>query len=240
MTSIQFERVYDLSVLTYTGMQMHPAEEAVGARTVVQRHDSPEDMPSMCGGGSGPEPGWPIYHDLQMTTHTGTHIDGTVHFNKFGKGIDEFPPEAFMGRGVVLDFTHFPDRARITGDHLAKAEPAIEEGDILIINTGWHKRFGSREYATLHPGIDGVAAERFLLDKKIKMIGMDTICVEPGSEEDHWEHPLHRVCLIENEILLIENLGGQIDEVTGSRCYIVALPVKLQADAAPARVIALV
>ena len=78
-----------------------------------------------------------------------------------------------------------------------------------------------------------------MLEKKIKMIGMDTICVEPGSEQDHWDHPLHRVCLIENEILLIENLGGQIDEVTGKRCYIMALPIKLKADSGPARVIAL-
>ena len=35
MNVIQFERVYDLSVLTYSDMQMHPAEEAAGARTLV-------------------------------------------------------------------------------------------------------------------------------------------------------------------------------------------------------------
>jgi kynurenine formamidase len=144
-----------------------------------------------------------------------------------------------MGPGVVLDFRHANDRAPITGEDLEKAQPRIEEGDILIINTGRHKRFGTMEYGTLHPGLDGVAVETFLLEKKIKMIGMDTICVEPGSEQDHWDHPLHRVCLIENEILLIENLGGEIDEVTGKRCYIMALPVRLKADSGPARVIAL-
>jgi kynurenine formamidase len=42
-----------------------------------------------------------------------------------------------------------------------------------------------------------------------------------------------------NEILLIENLGGQIDEVTGRRCYVMALPILLKADSGPARVIAL-
>ncbi len=239
MNSIQFERVYDLSVMTYTDMQMHPAEEAAGARVVVERHLMPDDVPPMCGGGEGPAPGWPIYHDVQITTHTGTHVDGTWHFNKNGKAIYEFPLEAFMGPAVVLDMRHLPDRTPITGDDLEKAEPKIEEGDIVIINTGWHKRFGTREYGTLHPGIDGEAAEEFLLRKKIKMIGMDTICVEPGSEQDHWAHPLHRVCLIENEILLIENLGGEIDAVTGRRCYIMALPILLKADSGPARVVAL-
>jgi len=239
MNKLAYEKVYDLSVLTYSDMQLHPAEEAAGARAVIERHLMPEGMPPMCGGGRGPAPGWPIYHDVQITTHTGTHVDGTVHFRKQGKRIDEFPLDAFMGKGVVLDFRHLADCYAITGEDLEKAEPEIEEGDILIINTGWHKQFGTKAYSTLHPGLDGVAVEKFLLEKKIKMIGMDTICVEPGSEEDHWNHPLHRVCLIENDILLIENLGGEIDGVTGKRCFIMALPVKLKADSGPARVVAL-
>ena len=143
-----------------------------------------------------------------------------------------------MGKSVVLDFRHIEDCAPINGEDLEKAEPKIEEGDILIINTGRHRQFGTTEYGTLHPGLDGNSVERFLLEKKIKMIGMDTICVEPGSEESHWDHPLHRVCLIENEILLIENLGGEIDQVTGKRCYIMALPIKIKADSGQARVVA--
>jgi len=111
-------------------------------------------------------------------------------------------------------------------------------GDI-IINTGCRSRFGGKEYRTLHTGVDGEAVKEFLVRKHIKMTGMDTICVEPGSEQDHWDHPPHRVCLIESGILLIEDLGGEIDQVTGRRCYIVALPTRLKADSGPARVVAL-
>ena len=238
MSNIRFEKVYDLSVPIYTDMQLHPAEEAAGARAFVERHDMPEGTPPMGEAGKEPEPGWPIYHDVQITTHTGTHVDGTWHFKKQGKRIDEFPLDAFMGKGVVLDFRHLEDCAPIRGEDLEKAEPKIEEGDILILNTGRHTQFGTTEYGTLHPGLDGNSVEKFLLEKKIKMIGMDTICVEPGSEESHWDHPLHRICLIENEILLIENLGGEIDEVTGKRCYIMALPIKLRADSGQSRVVA--
>ena len=238
MNEIKFERIYDLSVLVYSDMQLHPAEEAAGAQARVEQHDFPDDLPSMCGGGRGPEPGWPIYHDLELTTHTGTHVDATWHFNKRGKRIDEYPIDAFVGKGVVLDFRHLEDCAPIKAEDLEKAEPEVNEGDILIINTGRHKQFGTPEYSTKHPGLDGNSVEEFLLKKKIKMIGMDTICVEPGSEQSHWDHPLHRVCLIENEILLIENLGGEIDAVTGKRCYIIALPLKLKADGGPAKVIA--
>jgi hypothetical protein len=33
-------------------------------------------------------------------------------------------------------------------------------------------------------------------------------------------------------------VGGQIDEVTGKRCYVMAFPVLLKADSGPCRVVA--
>ncbi len=239
MENLIFERAYDLSTLTYTGMQMHPSEEGAGERVLLQTHNSPLHMPTMKTERGGPELGWPIHTNLTMTTHTGTHVDGSIHFNKFGKRIDEWPLDKFMGKGVVLDFRHLDDCHPITPDDLMKASPVIEEGDILIINTGRHKEFGTPAYARRHPGIDGNACREFILEKKIKMIGIDTICVEPCAEQTHWEHATHRICLIENEIPIIENLGGEIDLVSGKRCYIMALPLKLYADASPSRVIAL-
>ena len=228
-----------MSILLYSGMQMHPAEDAVGARSRVLTQGFPLHLPRMQGPKGGPEPGWPIFHNLELTSHTGTHIDAPWHFNKQGKRMDQLPIDLFMGKGVVLDFRRLEDCASIKAEDLERAKPEIESGDILIINTGRHKQYGAPEYATKHPGLDGDSVEPFLVKKKIKMIGMDTICVEPGAEFDHWPHALHRVCLIQNEIPLIENLGGEIDEVTGKRCWIMAFPLKLVADASIARVVAL-
>ncbi len=238
MNKIEFENVYDLSILVYTDMQLHPSETSAGARARVTLHHSPMHMPTMRNEKGGPVPGWPIHHDLQLTTHTGTHVDSTWHFNKNGLRIDEMPLDAFMGKAVVLDFRHVEDCYGITGEDLEKVEPKVEEGDILIVNTGWHKKYGTKEYLTKHPGIDGDSVKEFLLDKKVKMVGTDTMCPEPCGEFDHWNHPLHRVCLIENKIPLIENLGGDIDKVTGKRCFIMALPLKLMADGSPSRVVA--
>lgn len=239
MNNIEFDRVYDLSIPVYSDMQLHPAEAGAGVRSRVLTHGFPMHMPSMANERGGPKPGWPIFHDLILTTHTGTHVDGSWHFNQDGKRIDEWPLEKFMGKAVVLDFRHLEDCYSIQAGDLDKASSKIEEGDILIINTGRHKDYGTPAYTEKHPGIDGNSCKEFILDKKIKMIGLDTICVEPCSEQSHWEHALHRVCLIENEIPLIENLGGEIDELAGKRCYVMALPLKLRADSGLARVIAL-
>ena len=239
MNTIQFEKVYDLSVLVYSDMQLLPAESSTGARSRVLLHNSPIHMPTMKNEKGGPEVGWPIHHNLELTTHTGTHVDAPWHFNKYGRRLDEMPVDAFMGKAVVLDFRDLEDCYAIKAEDLENATPEIEEGDILIINTGRHKQYGTEAYLTKHPGLDGDSVRDFLLDRKIKMIGMDTMCVEPGSEQDHWNHPLHRVCLIENEIPLVENLGGEIDELSGKRCYIMALPLKLMADGGLSRVVAL-
>ena len=205
MNEINFQKVYDLSVLVYNDMQLHPAIEGAGVHSRVLMHGFPVHLPSMGSAKGGPEFGWPIFHDLELTTHTGTHVDSTWHFNKHGKRIDEFPIDKFMGKGVVLDFRHLEDCAPIKAEHLEKTEPVIEDGDILIINTGRHTQYSTPEYNSTHPGLDGESVEKFLLEKNIKMIGMDTMCVEACDEHSHWTHPLHRICLIENEILLIEN-----------------------------------
>ena len=54
----------------------------------------------------------------------------------------------------------------IKAEDLEKARPEIEEGDIVIINTGWHKKWGTPEYNTEHAGFDGESVGPFLLKKK--------------------------------------------------------------------------
>ena len=104
MNEIKFDKVYDLSVLVYNDMQMHPAEAASGCRSRVFTHGFPMHLPPIRNEQGGPEPGWPIHSDLMLTTHTGTHVDAPYHFNKHGRRIDELPLDLFMGKAVVLDF----------------------------------------------------------------------------------------------------------------------------------------
>jgi len=200
MTEVKFEKIYDLSVLVYSDMPLHPAIEGAGVHARVLMHGFPVHLPLMASPKGGPEFGWPIFHDLELTTHTGTHIDAPWHFNKRGRRIDELSIDTFVGKGVVLDFRHLEGPVPIKAEDLQNAKPEIEKGDIVIINTGWHKKWGAPEYNTEHAGLDGESVGPYLLKTGVKMIGMDTMCVEPGSEFSHWPHPMHRICLIENEI----------------------------------------
>jgi kynurenine formamidase len=144
---------------------------------------------------------------LNLTSHSGTHIDAPFHMLREGKKLDEFPLEHFIGEGIVLD--------------IREGEPdlsEIKEGDIVLFCAGE----------------DGALSEKTalgLLDKKVKMVGIDS----PSPDKPPFE--IHKL-LMKNDILIVENLFN-LERILGKRCMLYILPLKLRdADAAPCRAVA--
>lgn len=71
----------------------------------------------------------------------------------------------------------------------------------------------------------------YLVERKIKMIGVDA-----GSVDNTDGFPIHKI-LLGGNVLIIENLTN-LDKLTGKELKVYALPIKLDIDGAPARVIA--
>jgi len=129
----------------------------------------------------------------------------------------------------------------------------VRPRDVVIVNTGWHKRYeDSEDYFCRAPGFVPSAGEWFV-EKKVKVIGHDTQAndhplataigpqrngpLHPHLADEYkrwsggrdwkddfpeWE-PVHRI-LFNNGILGIENVGGDIDKVTGRRCTFALFP----------------
>ena len=86
--------------------------------------------------------GWAVEF-VALSTRSGTHLDAPYHYHPtMDKGvraltIDEIPLEWCLGEGVVLDFRHKPDGARITAKdlekELARIEHEIKPLDIVLI-----------------------------------------------------------------------------------------------------------
>src|SRR6516165_4174125 len=139
-------------------------------------------------------------------------------------------------------------------DDLEKAAgSAVRPRDVVIVNTGWHKVYeDSEDYFCRAPGFVPSAGEWFV-EKKVKVVGHDTQAndhplataigpqrngpLHPHLAEEYkawsggrdwkedfpdWE-PVHRI-LFKNGILGIENVGGDIDKVTGKRCTFALFP----------------
>lgn len=157
------------------------------------------------------------FNDFKLTfgMHVGTHIDAPFHMIENGKKISEIESEKFIGRGVMVDFKNL-------------SAYDIEEGDIVLIKTGFSDRFNSPEYFENYPQLPKEFAEE-LVKLKVKMAGFDS----PSPDKPPFE--IHKL-LLGNGILIIENLTN-FDKLVGKEFEIMAFPTKFETDAAPARVI---
>lgn len=165
------------------------------------------------------------YNDnfVSMGTHVGTHIDAPFHMIDSGKTLDQIPINQFIGRGRLIEVE---DR---TFDLGKVKQVGIEAGDIVLFNTGIISDYHNAKYFTDYPEIPEKIAN-FLVDKKVKIVGMD-MC-----SPDHSPYKIHKI-LLNGGVLIIENLTN-LDQLAGKEFTVYALPLKLQLDGAPVRVIA--
>jgi kynurenine formamidase len=152
---------------------------------------------------------------------------------------------------------------------LEAARPAIREHDIVIVNTGSHANWGdSEDYFGYSPGLYKEAAE-WLVARNVKLVGVDVQALDhplgtklvahgPGptlphlmdecraetgrdvmADFPHWE-PAHKI-LMTNGIPGVENVGGEIDAITGQRCTFMIFPWRWPGgDGSGVRVVAVV
>lgn len=162
-------------------------------------------------------------HYISVGTHVGTHIDAPRHMIAGGKSLDQIKVEQFTGRGVYIKIENK------TFDLNKIKEVDIRVGDIVLFNTGMSEIYNTANYFEGYPAISEEVAH-YLVDKKVKMVGVDTCSV------DHEEFITHKI-LLGSEILIIENLTN-LEELAGEEFKIYAFPLKLQIDASPVRVVA--
>lgn len=164
-------------------------------------------------------------HLVSFDIHSaGTHIDAPWHMVDDGKTLDQMPIEQFVGRGVYIKV----ENGKFDLDIVKQA--AVQAGDIVLFHTGMDSLFGQDEYYANHPAITEDIAN-YLIDQNIKMVGVD-MC-----SPDNDPFPIHRL-LLGQEILIIENLTNLGALADAGEFTVYALPLKLQLDGAPARVVA--
>lgn len=162
-------------------------------------------------------------HYVCIGTHVGTHVDAPRHMVANSKSLDQISVDAFVGRGVYIKI----ENKKFEIEQVKRAD--IQEGDIVLFHTGMSDVYHDSEYYENYPAITEDIAN-YLVEKKIKMVGVDMCSV------DHEPFPVHRI-LLKNDILIIENLTN-LAMLEGNKFQVYALPIKLQIDGAPARVIA--
>ncbi|MEE2665867.1 MAG: cyclase family protein [Myxococcota bacterium] len=193
-------------------------------------------------------------HRFRGAEHGGTHLDAPIHFAEGAAAVDALHPSELSGPALLIDVTGACERDRdyqiSQADFLAwEAEHGpLPRSAIVLLRTGtaryWPERArylgtelrGPEGVAALHfPGLDPLAAEWLVRDRRIRAIGIDTASIDYGPSRDFRSHRV----LFAAGIPAFENLAN-LEKLPYTGFSIVALPMKIAGGSgAPLRIVAL-
>jgi kynurenine formamidase len=204
-----------------------------------------------------------VYHarDGVLSQHitanmqTSTHVNAPINMIQGGADVAQLSIDHFFGNGIVIDV---PKKRweLVTAADLEVSGSRVREGDLVFICTGWHARYSdSMEYFGEAPGLD-VSAAKWLVDRKVKLVGVDTAAVDHPMATSlaahrggplirrlpkHYETltgrdakqdfpdwmPAHRM-LLSAGVPTVENVGGQLQVLAGKRATFHAMPWRFE------------
>lgn len=166
---------------------------------------------------------------LDISSHTGTHIDAPAHMLKNGKTLERFSLESFTGKGIVADISS-KSLQNINIDDIIFLEKFRGKIDFILFNTGWSSFWKDTRYLKDFPGLTAETAG-WLTSFHLKGIGIDTISIDRINSRDYSVHKI----LMEQNLLIIENLTN-LKKIAGDIFTFFCMPVKFkQADGSPVR-----
>jgi arylformamidase len=173
---------------------------------------------------------------ISMSTHQGTHLDVPFHFYDDGKTVDQMPLDRFYGAASLIDLApggYLPAKTLITVEMLAPHAAKFQAGTKVIYRTGWDRTFGTPECFTDFPTLT-LEAARWIAQRRIGLLGMDTLTPSTDWKEVHWALLAKDV-----EIVIVEGLTN-LDRLP-AQFTLAAFPLNIQGrDGSPIRAVAIV
>ncbi|RFU37411.1 cyclase family protein [Actinomadura logoneensis] len=166
---------------------------------------------------------------LHLGSQSGTHVDAPFHIDDALPRLAELPLERFAGPVVLMDATGLAGREIGPG----LLPDGLRPGAVLLVRTGWSRRWGSAEYWTSHPYLAAETAAA-IIGAGVRTVGLDTASADPSGSL-----AAHRV-LLGASAVICENLTG-LERITGP-AEVTLFPLRLEGahagDGAPVRAVA--
>ena len=166
---------------------------------------------------------------INMSVHSGTHVDAPFHFLPGGKGIEQLDLDVLIGPAIVYDLS---DRTNVI-DAQTLQNLKIAKGTRRVLFKTRNSRYWADGTKEFHPDFVGVDLDgaNYLVEFGIKLIGMDYLSVSPYKKS----RPTHEA-LLNKEIIIVEGLN--LSEINPGPYQLYCFPLKLKgSDGAPARVV---
>lgn len=162
---------------------------------------------------------------LNMSVHSGTHIDAPFHFVADGNTIDQLPVERFIGPALVYAVEA---ERYITKEHVAGIR--LDGATRVLFKTRNSALLHKQEYDPDFVAFS-VQAAQSLVELGVELVGLDYLSVAHADEQV----PVHRAFL-DHGVVLLE--GIDLSEVAPGRYELMCLPIPLgDSDGAPCRAV---
>jgi arylformamidase len=167
--------------------------------------------------------------ELRIGTHTGTHVDPPVHFVDGAEGIDRVPLESLVGDAIVADLRGIGGPLPASALQGLGLPAGVTRLLLRTDNSDLWRRPRPVEFPDEYTSV-GLDAATWLVDRGIRLIGVDFLSVEQRGAPGH---PVHRM-LLQNGVVIVEGLD--LGEVDPGPYRLVCLPLRIiDGDGGPAR-----
>jgi arylformamidase len=166
---------------------------------------------------------------LDLSAHTGTHVDAPHHFLNDGRTVENLPLEVLTGPCYVAQLPDDVDE--ITAAILARTP--IPDGTTRLLFGTSNSHWWAQGVLEFQPDFVAVSEDgaQWLVDHGVKLVGVDYLSVAPYQQST----PTHTV-LLKAGIVILE--GVNLAQVPRGFYDLYCLPLKLAgSDGAPARAI---
>ncbi|HET7293982.1 MAG TPA: cyclase family protein [Vicinamibacteria bacterium] len=184
--------------------------------------------------------------------HGGTHLDAPVHFAEGRRAADSLPLEQLVAPAVVIDASARAEMNplyRLTREDVLAWEQRrgrIEPGTIVLLRTGWGRRWPDRkaylgddtpgDASRLRFPSFGAESARLLLERRIAALGVDTASIDYGPSAGFEVHVLVNGA----DVPAFENVAN-LEALPERGAFVIALPMKIAGGSGgPLRIVALV
>ncbi len=207
-------KIYDISVLLSNKLVVWPGDKRIEIKRVASI-----DSGDSCNVSS-----------IEMSAHSGTHIDAPFHFIKDGDCTDSIELGRLMGKCLVIDL-----------EYVTNSEIMVEHIDSYNFSDYKKVLFKTKNSKLWNDNCDvfftdfisiSVDVALYLAKQKIDLVGIDYLSIESFHSKNHDFHK----ALLNNKIIILE--GIDLSGVEAGSYDLVCLPLNLSGcDGAPARAI---
>jgi arylformamidase len=205
-------KIYDISLTDSPDLVVWPGDPKI----VLERVSKIEDGANHNGS------------RLEMSVHSGTHVDAPFHFLEDGTTVESLPLDVLMGPVQVVEI---PDADEINIEALTYA--GIKPGTTRVLFKTRNSTYWANQDTQFETSFVGVAADgaEYLVWQGIKLVGLDYLSISPY----HKSRETHQT-LLKHGVVIVEGLD--LSNVPAGFYQLYCLPVKLKgSDGAPARAV---